>query len=186
MEVNPSFPAKTVPDFVAYTKANPGKVNMASAGNGTVSHVAGELFKMMSGINMVHVPYRGGHDRAHRFDRRAGASDVRQLGIFDRTHQSWQAARPSSDGPDALGGATGHPGRKRILAWLRGKCLFGIGAPKNTPAEIVDKLNNEINAALADPKIKARLAKWAVSRLRARPPTSASSSLTKPRNGRRW
>ena len=77
MVVNPSVPAKTVPEFIAYAKANPGKLNMASAGNGTASHMAGELFKMMAGVDMVHVPYRGGGARADRSDRRAGASDVR-------------------------------------------------------------------------------------------------------------
>ena len=78
MEVNPSFPAKTVPEFIAYAKANPGKINMASAGNGTAPHVAGELFKMMAGVDMVHVPYRGGGARADRSARRAGAGHVRR------------------------------------------------------------------------------------------------------------
>ena len=79
MVVNPSVPAKTVPEFIAYAKANPGKINMASAGNGTAPHVAGELFKMMTGVDMVHVPYRGDAPRAHRSARRTGAGDVRHL-----------------------------------------------------------------------------------------------------------
>ena len=77
MEVNPSVPAKTVPEFIAYAKANPGKINMASAGDGTTPHVSGELFKMMTGVDMIHVPYRGASARAHRSDRRASAGDVR-------------------------------------------------------------------------------------------------------------
>ncbi len=83
MVVNPSVPVKTVPEFIAYAKANPGKINMASAGNGTSQHVSGELFKMMAGINMVHVPYRGYGARAHRSARRAGAGLFRQPGPID-------------------------------------------------------------------------------------------------------
>ena len=83
MEVNPSVPAKTVPEFIAYAKANPGKINMASAGNGTPTHVSGELFKMMTGVDMLHVPYRGGGAGAHRSDRRASAGHVRQHRFLD-------------------------------------------------------------------------------------------------------
>ena len=133
---------------------------MASAGNGTAPHLAGELFKMMTGVDMVHVPYRGHGARAHRSARRAGAglSSPRTTGI-DRVHQGRQAARAGGDHRDALGGAAGHADRGRISCRAtRRVSWYGIGAPKNTPAEIIDKLNKEINAALADPKIKARLA----------------------------
>ncbi len=158
MEVNPSFPAKTVPEFIAHTKANPGKVNMASAGNGTVSHVAGELFKMMSGTNMVHVPYRGGPPALT--DLIGGQVQV----MFDNVASSIEhikagrlralavtAPMRSEVLPDI-------PTVSEFLPGYEGSALFGLGVPKNTPAEIVDKLNNEINAALADPMIKARLA----------------------------
>src|SRR5262245_51485942 len=157
MEVNPSFPAKTVPEFIAYTKANPGKVNMASAGNGTVSHVAGELFKMMSGINMVHVPYRGGPPALT--DLIGGQVQV----MFDNVATSIEHIKAGR--LRALAVTT--PMRSEVLRDIptvseflpgyEGSALFGLGVPKNTPAEIVDRLNKEINAALADPKIKARL-----------------------------
>ena len=158
MVVNPSVPAKTVPEFIAYAKANPGKLNMASAGNGAPSHIAGELFKMMTGVDMVHVPYRGRGPRlpicsADRCRLRSTPC------LIDRVHQGRQAARTGGDHRDALGGTARRPDRGRIRAGLRGELLVtGIGAPKNTPAEIIDKLNKEINAGLADPKIKARLA----------------------------
>ena len=157
MVVNPSFPAKTVPEFIAYAKANPGKINMASAGNGTAPHVSGELFKMMTGVNMVHVPYRGSLRSPICSADRCRSCSVR-MPVVDRVHQGRQAARPGGDHSDALGGAAGHPDRGRIRAGLRGERWQGIGAPKNTPAEIIDKLNKEINAGLADPKMKARLA----------------------------
>ena len=158
MVVHPSVPAKTVPEFIAYAKANPGKINMASAGIGTAPHVAGELFKMMTGVDMVHVPYRGAAPALT--DLLGGQVQVvfDNTRLVDRAHQGWQAARAGGDDRDALGGAAGHPDRGRIRAGLRGERMVGIGAPRNTPAEIIDKLNKEINAGLADPKIKARLA----------------------------
>ena len=91
MVVNPSVPAKTVPEFIAYAKANPGKINMASAGNGTARHVSGELFKMMTGIDMLHVPYRGSRAGPDRSDRWAGASHVRQCSVVDRAHWNWSS-----------------------------------------------------------------------------------------------
>ena len=159
MVVNPSVPAKTVPEFIAYAKANPGKINMASAGNGTGPHVAGELFKMMAGVDMVHVPYRGGGGAA-MIDLLGGqvqvlfispvvsvehikAGKLRALGVTTATR--------SEALPDIPTVGEFVPGYE-VSAW------FGIGAPKKTPAEIVDKLNRETNAALADPRIKARLA----------------------------
>ena len=159
MVVNPSVPAKTVPEFIAYAKANPGKINMASAGNGTGPHVAGELFKMMAGVDMVHVPYRGGGGAA-MIDLLGGqvqvlfispvvsvehikAGQLRALGVTTATR--------SEALPDIPTVGEFVPGYE-VSAW------FGIGAPKKTPAEIVDKLNRETNVALADPRIKARLA----------------------------
>ena len=158
MVVNPSVPAKTVPEFIAYAKANPGKISMASAGIGSSSHVAGELFKMMAGVDMVHVPYRGGGPALTDLLGGQVQVDVRQHARGDRIHQGRQAAGLGGHDRNALGGAAGHPDRGRVRAGLRGERLDGIGRTKDTPAEIVDKLNQEINAGLADPKLKARLA----------------------------
>jgi tripartite-type tricarboxylate transporter receptor subunit TctC len=155
--VNASIPANTVPEFIAYAKANPGKVSMASAGNGTAPHLAGELFKMMTGVDMVHVPYRGGAPAL--IDLLGGqvqvmfsslpaidyirAGKLRALGVTTAMH--WTAL------PDVPPIADFVPGYE-ASTW------FGVGAPKNTPAEIVNKLNKEVNAALADPKMEAQLA----------------------------
>jgi tripartite-type tricarboxylate transporter receptor subunit TctC len=158
MLVHPSVPAKTVPDFIDYAKANPGKLNMASVGNGTGTHVAGELLMMMAGINMVHVPYRGGAPAFTdliagqvqvMFGALAGAIEHVKAGNL-RALAVTTATR-SEALPDIPTVGDFVPGYE-ASAW------FGIGAPRNTPPEIVDKLNREINAALADPKIKARLA----------------------------
>jgi tripartite-type tricarboxylate transporter receptor subunit TctC len=158
VEVNPSVPVRTVPEFIAYTKANPGTINMASGGNGTPSHVAGELFKMMTGIGLVHVPYRG-----------AGPALADLLGgqvqvMFVSMSSSIEYVRAGK--LRALAVTT--PTRSSVLRDIATVAEFvhgygfsywtGVGAPRNTPAEIVDKLNKEINAALADPKFKARLA----------------------------
>jgi tripartite-type tricarboxylate transporter receptor subunit TctC len=158
MEVNPSLPARTVPEFIAYAKVNPGKLNMASAGNGTISHVAGELFKMMTGVDMRHVPYRGSPQALT--DLLGGQVQV----IFDPFPTSIEyikagelrplavtAARRLEALPDVPTVAEFAPGYE-ASGWV------GVGAPKNTPAEIVDRLNKEINAALADPEMKAKLA----------------------------
>jgi tripartite-type tricarboxylate transporter receptor subunit TctC len=156
--VNPSFPAKTVPEFIAYAKANPGKINLSSSGTGNLTHLAGELFRMMTGVEVVHVPYRG-TTAAH-----AGviAGDVHAM--FDAIG----AAVPhiQSGALRALGVTA--TARLRVLpdVPLIGDSvpgyavsgLLGVGAPKGTPAEIVDRLNREINATLADPKIQARMA----------------------------
>ena len=158
MEVNSSFPAKTVPEFIAYAKANPGKLSFASGGTGSTSHIAVELLKLKTGIDMVHVPYRGGAPAL--VDLLGGqvqvyfsplpeliatikAGKVRALAVTTATRS---AALP--DVP-TLGESV--PGFE-ASTWQ------GIGAPKNTPAEIVALLNKEINAALADAKIKERLA----------------------------
>jgi tripartite-type tricarboxylate transporter receptor subunit TctC len=158
MLVNPSVPAKTVPEFIAYAKANPGKISMASSGIGTPSHVSGELFKLMTGVNLVHVPYRGaapartdllgGQVQVHFTGMTAAIEHIRvgklrALAVTTMMHSEALPDVPTVD--------TFVPGYE-ASQW------YGIGAPKNTPAEIVDRLNNEINAALVDPKIKARLA----------------------------
>jgi tripartite-type tricarboxylate transporter receptor subunit TctC len=158
MEVHPSFPAKTVAGFIAYAKANPGKLNMASAGNGTGPHMAGELFKIMAGVDMVHVPYRGSPPALT--DLLAGQVQV----MFSPMSSSIEFVRGgklralavttaarSEVLPDVPTVAEFVPGYE-ATGW------FGIGAPRNTPVEIVDRLNREINAGLADPKLKARLA----------------------------
>jgi tripartite-type tricarboxylate transporter receptor subunit TctC len=158
MEVHPSFPAKTIPEFIAYAKANPGKINMASAGNGTATHMAGELFKMMASVNMVHVPYRGtppaltdllGGQVQVFFAPISGSIEYIRSGKLRALAVT--AATRSEALPDI-------PTVGEFVPGYEANAVFGLGAPKNTPIEIVDKLNNEINAGLADPKIKARLA----------------------------
>jgi len=158
MEVNPSFPAKTVLEFIAYAKANPGKINMASAGIGVSSHVAGELFKMMSGINMVHVPYRGSAPALT--DLLGGRVDV----YFDplpSTIENIRAGKLRSLAVTTAARAEALPDIPTISESVVGyeaSTWFGVGAPKNTPADIIDKLNKEINAGLANAQMKARLA----------------------------
>ena len=158
MEVNPAVPVKTVPEFIAYAKANPGKLNMASPGNGSVAHIAGEMFKRLAGIEMTHVPYRGaapavtdliGGQVQVAFDPMSSsivhikAGKLRALAVT--------TANRSDALPDI-------PTVGDFLPGFEASGWFGIGAPKGTPAEIVDKLNREINAGLADTKIKARIA----------------------------
>jgi tripartite-type tricarboxylate transporter receptor subunit TctC len=157
MEVHPSVPVKSVPEFITYAKANPGKINMASGGNGNSTHMAGELFKMMAGINMIHVPYRGSSPALA--DLLAGQVQV----MFDFTTSSIEYIRAgklralavtTTDRQDVL------PDIPTVAEFVPGYEVSGIGgfgAPKNTPPEIIDKLNKEINAGLADPKVKARL-----------------------------
>jgi tripartite-type tricarboxylate transporter receptor subunit TctC len=158
MVVNPSVPAKTVPDFIAYAKANPRKVNMASGGTGAPSHIAGELFKMMTGIDMLHVPYRGGAPALT--DLMGGQVQV-YFGPITASIEHMKAGRlralavttatRSEVLPDI-------PTVREFVPDYEASTWYGVGAPKATPAEIVDKLNREFNAGLADPKIKARLA----------------------------
>jgi tripartite-type tricarboxylate transporter receptor subunit TctC len=158
MEVHPSFPAKTVPEFIAYAKANPGKINMASAGSGSSQHMAGELFKMMAGVEMVHVPYRGAAPALT--DLLAGQVQV----MFDNMTSSVEHVRAGR----LRGLAVTTAARSEALPDLpivgdfvpgyEASGIYGIGVPKDTPLDIIDKLNREINAALSDPKIKARLA----------------------------
>jgi tripartite-type tricarboxylate transporter receptor subunit TctC len=156
--VHPSVLAKTVPEFIAYANANPGRVNMASGGTGAPSHVSGELFKMMAGVNMVHVPYRGAAPALA--DLLAGQVQV----YFAPTAASIEYIRAGKLRALAVTTATRSDALPDIptvgdfLPGYEASLWVGIGAPKETPPEIVEKLNEEINAGLADPKIKARLA----------------------------
>jgi tripartite-type tricarboxylate transporter receptor subunit TctC len=169
MVVNPSVPAKSVPEFIAYAKANPGKINMASGGTGTPPHLAGELFKMMAGVDLIHVPYRGngpafndliGGQVQVMFASPVGlleymqAGKLRALGVTTATRSEALADLPT------VGDFV--PGYEASF-W------FGVGAPKATQAQIVEKLNTEINTALADPKMKARLAEWGATALPGSP-----------------
>ena len=158
MVAHPSMPAKTVPEFIAYAKANPGKINIASAGTGSAGHVFGELFKMMTGINTVHVPYRGaapaladlvaGQVQAYFAPTAASieyirAGKLRALAVTTATR--------SEALPDI-------PAVNEFVPGYEASGWSGFGSPKGTPTEVIDKLNKEINAGLADPKIKAQLA----------------------------
>jgi tripartite-type tricarboxylate transporter receptor subunit TctC len=158
MEVNPSIPAKTVPEFIAFAKANPGKVNMASAGIGSVQHVAGELFKFMTGIDMVHVPYRG--TTPALTDLLAGQAQV----MFDVTPSSTPHIKAGRLRALAVTTATRAdvlpevPVMGDFVPGYEASGWLGFGVPKDTPAAIIDVLNSEVNAGLADPMIKARFA----------------------------
>jgi tripartite-type tricarboxylate transporter receptor subunit TctC len=158
LDVNPSVPAKTVPEFIAYAKANPRRLNFGSAGVGSVEHLSGELFKMMTGVNMVHVPYRGAAPAVA--DLLAGQVQV----MFDVLSTSIEHIRAGKLRPLAVTTAMRSqavPDLPTISEFVPGyevNTLIGVGAPRNTPAEIVDKLNKEINAGLADPVLKTRFA----------------------------
>ena len=158
LEVNPSVPAKTVPEFIAYAKANPGAISMASSGIGSGPHVAGELFKMMAGVDMIHVPYRGSAPALT--DLIGGQVQV----MFDTTPTSIEQIKSGKVRALAVTTETRSevlpeiPAMGDFLVGYEASFWAGFGAPKNTPAEIVARLNKEINAALADPATKARLA----------------------------
>jgi tripartite-type tricarboxylate transporter receptor subunit TctC len=158
MEANPSVPVKTVAEFIAHAKANPGKINMASAGIGSGNHISGELFKMMTGVNLVHVPYRGGGPAL--VDLLGGQVQV----MFATMSSSIEYVRAGKLRALAVTTATRSPVLPDIptvaefVPGYESSFWTGVGAPRNTPAEIVDKLNKEMNATLADPKFKARLA----------------------------
>ena len=167
--VNPSVPVKTIPELISYAKANPGKLNMASSGNGSTIHMSGELFKMMAGVNMVHVPYRGG--ALALTDLIAGQVQV----MFDNVPTSAEYIRAGK----LRGLAVTSTARSEVLPDLptvadvlpgyEASAWYGVGVPKNTPAEIIDRINKEINAILADPKSKARLADLGASLLPGSP-----------------
>jgi tripartite-type tricarboxylate transporter receptor subunit TctC len=158
MVVHPSISAKTIPEFIAYAKANPGRVNMGSAGIGSAGHLAGEQFKMMAGVNLVHVPYRG--NAPALTDLIAGQVEV----LFPSAASSIEYVRTGKLRGLAVTGATRSdalPDLPTVAEFMPGyeaSSFYGIGAPRNTPAEVVDKLNREVNAGLADPKMKVRLA----------------------------
>jgi tripartite-type tricarboxylate transporter receptor subunit TctC len=169
IEVNPSLPVKTVPELIAYAKANPGKINMASGGVGSGNHIFGELFKMITGVNLVHVPYRG-----------AGPALVDLLGgqvqvMFASMSSSIEYVRAGKLRALAVTTVTRSPVLPEIptvaefVSGYEASFWTGIGAPKSTPAEIVDKLNRQINAALTDPKVKSRLSEWGASALPGSP-----------------
>ncbi|TMJ68183.1 MAG: tripartite tricarboxylate transporter substrate binding protein [Alphaproteobacteria bacterium] len=158
MEVNPDVPAKTVAEFIAYAKANPGKVNWATSGNGTSVHLSGELFKLMTGVQMANIPYKGSAPALT--DLIAGTLQV----IFDNMPPSLPHIRSgklralavtTAMRSDALPDV---PTVAETVPGYEASAFYGMGVPKGTPPEIIDKLNNEINAALADPNVKARLA----------------------------
>jgi len=156
--VNLSVPAKTGPELIAYAKANPGKINMASVGNGSTPHVTGELFKMMAGVDMVHVPYRSA--AAALTDLITGQVQV----YFATTASSIEHIKAGSLRALAVTSATRSeflpnvPTVSEFLPGFEASFWGGLGAPRNTPAEVINKLNKEINAGLADPKLQARLA----------------------------
>jgi tripartite-type tricarboxylate transporter receptor subunit TctC len=158
MEVNPSFPARTVPEFIAYAKANPGKINFASAGSGSVAHVTGELFKMMAGVDMLHVPYRGAAPALT--DLLGGQVHV----MFDNLPSSIEHIRAGRLRALAVSSPTRSAALPHIptvgetVPGFETVAFAGIGAPKDTPTEIIDKLNIEVNAGLADPRLKAHIA----------------------------
>ena len=168
--VNPSVPVTTVPVLIAYLKANPGKLNMASSGNGSTIHMSGELFKMMTGTDMIHVPYRGG--ALALTDMIGGQVQV----MFDNIPTAMEFVKSGKLRGLAVTGAGRSetlPDLPTVADFLPGyeaTSWYGLGAPKGTPAEIVEKLNREVNAILAEPKTKARFLELGASML----PGSAS------------
>jgi tripartite-type tricarboxylate transporter receptor subunit TctC len=158
MEVNLAFPAKTVPEFIAYAKANPGKINFGSPGIGTSNHISGELFKMLTGVNMIHVPYRA--TPAALTDLVSGQIQV----MFDNVPTSIAYIRDGKLRPLAVTSATRWEGLPDIptvgdfVPGFEASGFGGVGVPTNTPIEIIERLNKEINAALADLRIRAKLA----------------------------
>ena len=154
--VNPDVPVKTIPELIAYAKANPGKLNMASSGNGSTIHMSGELFKMMTGVNMIHVPYRGG--ALALTDMIGGQVQV----MFDNIPTAMEFVKSGKLRGLAVTGAGRSetlPDLPTVADFLPGyeaTSWYGLGAPKGTPTEIVEKLNREVNAILAEPKTKAR------------------------------
>jgi len=157
MAVNPAVPARTVPEFIAYARANPGKINLASSGSGTVGHVAGELFQMMTGVKLVHVPYRG--ETPALTDLIAGRVQV----IFIPMPASIEYVKAGALRALAVTTTTRSDimpdvaSLNNFVPGYEASTWYGVGAPKNTPEEIIDMLNREINAALADPQIRSRL-----------------------------
>ena len=169
VDVNPSLPVKSIPELIAYAKTNPGKLNMASSGNGSTIHMSGELFKMMTGINMVHVPYRGGAPALT--DLIAGQVHV----MFDNLPTSAEHVRSGRlRGLAVTGTARSHvlPDLPTVADFLPGyeaSAWYGLGAPRNTPAAVIDRLNDAVNAILADPTSQGRFAELGASLLPGSP-----------------
>jgi tripartite-type tricarboxylate transporter receptor subunit TctC len=156
--VNPSVPAKTIPELISYAKSNPGKLSMASGGTGTASHVAGELFKMMTGVDMVHIPYRGA---APALTDLIGGQVQIMFDIMSNSIEHVRAGRLRALAVTTTVRSEALPRIQTVADFIPGyeaSAWFGVGAPRNTPAEVLNRLNKEINAGLADAKIKARLA----------------------------
>jgi tripartite-type tricarboxylate transporter receptor subunit TctC len=169
MVVNPSVPVKTVPEFIAYAKANPGKLNVASSGIGTAVHVGGELFKMMTGIDMLHVPYRGaapaitdliGGRVQVMFATLPSSIEYIKAGNLRALAVTTTKRTPVLPDTPSVGD---------VLPGYEASAVYGVGSPRNTPAEIIDKLNKEINAGLADPRMQARLSDLGGTVLRGSP-----------------
>jgi tripartite-type tricarboxylate transporter receptor subunit TctC len=159
MVVHASFPAKTVPEFIAYAKENPGRINMASAGIGATSHLAGEMFKAMASVNMVHVPYRG--DAPVVADLLGDQVQVYFGGTIGGAVENVRTGKLRALAVTTATRSQALPEIPAVTEYVPGyeaSVWYGVGAPKNTPADIIDKLNKEINADLADPKLKAQLA----------------------------
>jgi len=160
MEVHPSVPTKTVAEFIAYAKANPGKINMASAGTGSLPHMAGEMFKMMTGLDLFHVPYRG----AQVFPALLAGDAQIYFGPllssieYIRAGKLRALAVTTTTRSDALPEV---PALSDTLPDYEASAWYGIGAPRNTPAELIERLNKEVNISIADPKFEARLANLA-------------------------
>jgi tripartite-type tricarboxylate transporter receptor subunit TctC len=169
VDVNPSLPVKSIPELIAYAKTNPGKLNMASSGNGSTIHMSGELFKMMTGINMVHVPYRGGAPALT--DLIAGQVHV----MFDNLPTSAEHVKSGRlRGLAVTGTARSHvlPDLPTVADFLPGyeaSAWYGLGAPRNTPAAVIDRLNDAVNAILADPTSQGRFAELGASLLPGSP-----------------
>lgn len=169
VDVNPSLPIKSIPELIAYAKTNPGKLNMASSGNGSTIHMSGELFKMMAGVNMLHVPYRGGAPALT--DLIAGQVHV----MFDNIPTSAEHVRSGRlRGLAVTGTARSHvlPDLPTVADFLPGyeaSAWYGLGAPRNTPAAVIDRLNDAVNAILADPASQGRFAELGASLLPGSP-----------------
>ena len=182
---NLAVPAKTLPEFIAYAKANPGKVNMGSAGIGSAGHLAGELFNMMTGINLVHVPYRGNGPALAAL--LGGEVEV----LFPTPPSSIEYIRTGKLRGLATTGAMRSealPDLPTVGEFVPGyetSAWYGVGAPKGTPVEVIGKIGKEINAGLADPKMKARFADLGGAPMPMTPASSANSLPTKPRSGPR-
>ena len=152
MEINPSLPVKSVPEFIAYARANPGKINVASGGNGTSQHLSGELFKMMTGLSIVHVPYRGA---APALTDLIGGQVQVMFGDMPSSIQFIKAGKLRALAVTTVTRSEALPDLPSVSDFVPGyesSAWYGVGAPKNTPVEIVEKLSKENNAALVDPK----------------------------------